>query len=151
MNKLLVIGCGSIGRRHIENFKAAGVEQVAGVDARPDRLEQLKTQFGLKGLYQDYRQALEAESFEAVVVATPPPSHVEIALAAARQGCHLFIEKPLADSAAGLDDLARVVADKKLVCLVAYCYRFIPSVVKMRELLQAGRIGRPLAVNLSMS
>lgn len=151
MNKLLVVGCGSIGRRHIGNFRAAGIDHIVGVDTRQDRLDQAQSELGLSGAYQDYQAALEKEDFDAVAVTAPTHIHTEVSMAAARKGCHLFVEKPLADSLDGLDALQGLCRRRKLVCFVAYCYRFIPSVVKMREILNSGRVGKVLAVRLWVS
>ena len=150
MNKLLVVGCGSIGRRHISNFKAAGIEDIAGVDMRWERLSQAR-QLGLSAVYEDYRKALEADRFDAVVIAVPPHLHTKIAIAAAEQGCHLFIEKPLADSTEGCDTLMEICQRKGLVCLVGYGYRFIPSIIMVKEMLNSERIGRVLSARLEFS
>jgi predicted dehydrogenase len=151
MKKLLVVGCGSIGRRHIVNFRAAGVDYIAGVDQRPDRLEQARVEAGIDDAYENITAALAAERFDAAAITTPPHLHVELAKAAALEGCHLFIEKPLAHNMNGLDELAEICNRKNLVCLVAYCYRFIPYVKKMREILDSGRIGKVFSARLKIS
>lgn len=151
MTKLLVVGCGSIGRRHIGNFRAAGVDYIGGADTRQDRLDQANEQHGLDGSWLDYRDALAQESFDAVAVTTPPHLHTEIAQAAAEAGCHLLIEKPLAKDLNGLDQLAQTLQEKERLCFVAYCYRFIPSVLKMREVVQSGRLGKVYAARLQFS
>lgn len=151
MTKLLVIGCGSIGRRHMRVFREAGVSFLAGVDTREDRIEQARSEIGLDGWALDHRSALESGDYDAVVIATPPHLHTPIALDAARAGCHLFIEKPLAMDQSGLDELLGVVRERDIVGYTAYCYRFIPSAGRLRELVQSGRIGRTLTARLEIS
>jgi predicted dehydrogenase len=151
MDKLLVVGCGSIGRRHIVNFRAAGVNYIVGADRRQDRLDQVKAERIVDGVYQDYHEALDKEEFDAVVVGVPTSLHTKVALTAADKGCHLFIEKPLDASLEGLDRLKNLCREKHLVAFVAYCYRFIPSVLKMREVIASGQIGEILSARLEMS
>jgi predicted dehydrogenase len=151
MEKILVVGCGSIGRRHAANFRAAGVKYIAGANRRAERLEQMQAQVGLEAGYADFREALAKDRFDAVLVCVPPHLHTEVCLAAAEAGAHLFIEKPLALTTDGLDELGAICRAKRLTAFVAYGYRFIPSVEKVRALVSAGRIGRILSVRLEMS
>lgn len=151
MKKVLVVGCGSIGRRHMNGFKKAGIDDIAGADVRQDRLDQAQKEIGVQVVYKDYQVALKSEKFDAVVIATAPHLHTEIALAAAEHNCHLFIEKPLAISMNDISKLRTICEQKKLVCFVAYCYRFIPSVIKMKEMLDQKRIGDVLAARLEFS
>ena len=150
IKRLLVVGCGSAGRRHIGNFIAAGVPYVAAADLSQERLDLSKEQ-GSAAAYKDYNEALAKDNFDAVLISVPPHLHMQIALSAAEKGCHLFIEKPLAASLERTDELKEVCERKGLICFVGYCYRFIPSVVKMREMLKAGAIGDVLAARLVVS
>jgi predicted dehydrogenase len=132
-------------------FREAGVDFLGGADTREDRIAQAREEIGLDAWAADHRSALEQDDYEAVVVATPPHVHTPIALEAARAGCHLFIEKPVAADEAGLDDLEAIVRANELVAHTAYCYRFIPSAERLRELVQSGRIGRILSARLEIS
>jgi predicted dehydrogenase len=78
------------------------------------------------------------------IVSNPSAKHVEVALAAARAGCHLFIEKPLADSLEHCPELARVVREKRLTTMIGCQFRFHPLLGSLRAALHAGRIGEPL-------
>jgi len=151
MKKLLMIGMGSVGRRHLANFRAAGVEYIAGADPRPDRLEQANAEAGLDGTYSGHLEALDTEAFDAVAITAPTSMHTEIAIDAARKGAHLFIEKPVDNKLDGLDELQSICREKNLACFIAYCYRFIPYVRKMEIMLKDGVIGRPLAARLEFS
>lgn len=142
-----MVGCGSIGRRHIGNFKAAGIE-VSGVDVRQDRLDQAEEEHGLAHSYQDYKEALQGERFDAVGVAVPPHLHLDVCKAAVEQNCHLFIEKPLGMSTEGWLALDRACEKKGLVTFVAYCHRFAPSVQEVKNILDEERIGRLLSAQL---
>ncbi len=151
MKSLLVVGCGSIGRRHMKVFRELGVEFIGGADHREDRVNQALDEAGANAVAQDHRQALADHAYDAVVVATPPHLHTSIALDAAAAGCHLFIEKPLATDDQGLDELEATCRSRSLVAYTAYCYRFIPSVERLRQLLDSSAIGRPLCARLHIS
>jgi predicted dehydrogenase len=149
VEKLLIIGCGSIGRRHLANFRSAGISFIAGADPQPDRLEQASAASGLEARYADYKQALADHAFDAVVIASPSSMHTEMAIDCAEAGCHIFMEKPLAHNLEEIDRLKAVCEAKQLCLFVAYCHRFIPSVQKLKELIESERIGRIYAVNMN--
>ncbi len=81
---------------------------------------------------------------DVVVVATPSHLHVEQARKAAQQGCHLFIEKPLAHANVGIKELAKEVSRRDLLSIVGCNMRFHPGPAKVKELLDQGVIGRIL-------
>src|SRR5947209_9396660 len=82
-----------------------------------------------------------AERPDAVLVTNPSAQHLEVALAAARAGCHLFVEKPISHSEQGLDELGRELEERGLVCLVGYQLRFHPGFRRLAELVEEGAIG----------
>jgi predicted dehydrogenase len=155
--KVLVVGLGSVGQRHAANlrtlcggelelttFRVRGEQLVIGVDGttRPgDPLEE----FGIAA-FADLDRALE-DGPDAVIVANPPASHLPVALAAARAGCHLLIEKPLSHSEEGVDELVRTVEDQGLTCLVGYQLRFHPGFRHLAGLVGSGAIGRVLSAH----
>jgi predicted dehydrogenase len=69
--KLLVIGGGSIGKRHLTNFKQLGVDHLAVVDPREDRRREVAERVGVTAGYPDLDAALSADKFDAGVVGTP--------------------------------------------------------------------------------
>lgn len=144
--KFLVIGCGSIGKRHIGNLKTLSVNDVIASDVRMDRCKEVEKAYGIK-TYVDIEEALDQKP-DAVLIATPTSLHLTQALAAAKRGCHLFIEKPLSHSLDGVDELLKVVAQKNLVTLVGCNMRFHHSVLLMKELLDKGSIGKVISARL---
>lgn len=151
MDSILIVGMGSIGRRHARVCKAAGVSRIACADLRQDRLDQAAQEIGLTELYTDYNEALAKNKFDAVFVTLPTAYHAPVMKAAALAGCHLFIEKPVAHDQTGLDEVAQIVKEKGLLAYTAYCYRFAPSVVRMKEIVDSGRLGRVLSARLKIS
>lgn len=151
--KVLFCGLGSIGQRHLRNLRALLGDEVEvlayrarrsspvlnpnmTVRAAPDELE---TIYNIRS-FDDLDAAL-AEGPDAVFVTNPNTLHMPVALAAARAGCHLFIEKPVSHSMEGVDELARLVAEKNLTALVAYQFRFHPGLQLIKRLIDEGRLG----------
>lgn len=151
MNSILIVGLGSIGRRHARVFKAAGIKEIAGADVREDRLEQAKSEVGWTKLGTDYKAMLAADKFDAVLITLPTALHTPVALAAAEAGCHIFIEKPVAADTAGLDEVEELVKAKGLIAYTAYCYRFAPSAERMKAIVDSNRIGKVLAARIKIS
>src|SRR5207247_10415913 len=81
---------------------------------------------------------------EVVYVCNPSSLHTPIALAAAKAGAHVFIEKPVSNSMAGLDELLSMVRTRKLVCYVGYNFRFHSGLVRMKELIDSRFFGHIL-------
>ena len=93
----------------------------------------------------DLTQALASRP-DVVFITNPSSLHVPVALEAARQGCHLFIEKPLSHSLAQVSELVALCDEQQLVTCVAYQLRYHPGFVRLRELLRAGALGELLSV-----
>ena len=145
MSKILVVGVGSIGRRHIDNFKDY-FNQIDIVDTRQDRIEQSIKQFKINKSFSDYKIAIKNESYDAVIITTPPHLHLEIAKKAVEFNNNIFIEKPLGVSAIGWEEIAIECKKKQLINYVAYCHRHIPYTNKLIEFLDPEQIGRVVNV-----
>lgn len=147
--KILVVGAGSVGKRHMGNLKSVGAD-VAAVDKRPDRLDEVREKLGIDSVYLDLDEALEQE-LDAAVIATPPSSHIPIATKLAEKNLHLLIEKPMADNMKGVDKLLKLVKKNKLVLMVGYTYRFWPPLMKVEELLKKKAVGEVYSVRIEFS
>ncbi len=143
--KFLVVGCGSIGKRHLRNLRALGYDDILVLRSRRKDVDVIEREFGAVSFF-DLDQAL-AEKPDIVIIANPTHLHVPVALAAARSGAHLFIEKPLSLSLDGVAELLALIKQNSLQAMVAYPLRFHPGLRKMRSLLQEGAIGKPLYVH----
>lgn len=138
--KILVVGCGSIGKRHIRNLKALSVRDIIAHDVQPERCHEVEREYGIKA-YNDLKDAL-AQKPDAVLICTPTSLHIPPALSAAQNGCHLFIEKPLSHTLDGVDELLETVAQKNLITMVGCNMRFHPGPKKVKEIINSGLIGR---------
>jgi predicted dehydrogenase len=141
MPRLLIAGLGSIGRRHLDNLRSLGVDDFVLYRQRPEPLPQAPA----LPVFNDLDKALATRP-DLVIVATPTACHLTVALPAARRGLNLFIEKPVADNWAGVDELLDLVKTQRLLSMVGFDLRFDPGLQKAKELLQSGSIGRVVSV-----
>jgi glutamate-1-semialdehyde 2,1-aminomutase/spore coat polysaccharide biosynthesis protein SpsF len=146
-SRLLVVGCGSIGTRHIGNLQELGVRDLVAFDTDPERRAEVARRFGVQTV-----DTLKGDwnGVNAVVIATPSSLHVPLATEAARRGCHLFIEKPLSDSLAGVPELLETVRRKNTTVLVGCNLRFHPGLKRVKQLIDEGAIGRPVSAHAEM-
>jgi len=146
--RFLIIGCGSIGKRHIRNLLSLGVAEILVFDIRADRRNQIEAEFGVEVL--DCLEEGWKQGPDVVLIAVPPSLHVLLALRAAEQGCHLFIEKPLSDRPEGIDQLLEVVKERNLVTLVGCNLRFHPGLITVKKLLKEEAIGHVIAARVEV-
>ena len=137
--KLAIVGLGSIGRRHLQNFRAVGVEELTAYDAAPEQRDASARQFPFASVAPTLEVALDG--VQGVVICTPPDSHLAIARLGVDRSAHLMIEKPLAQSVDGVDALLRECDEKGLRVLTAYNWRYWPPMQLVETWLKAGRIG----------
>lgn len=139
-HSLLVIGCGSIGERHLRCFKGTGRAHVTACDANPALLKAMVETYQVETA-SDWEKALSERTFDAVVICTPAHLHVSMALRVLQRGCHVLIEKPLSQSLAGVDDLVRVHASSGREASVAYVLHVYPLLIQTRDFLRSGEFG----------
>ncbi|MCH2202751.1 MAG: Gfo/Idh/MocA family oxidoreductase [Fuerstiella sp.] len=147
-HRMLIVGTGSIGERHLRCYLATGRAEpgICEIDAQlrnavADRY-QVKSQFG------DVQEAL-TESWDVVLVASPAHTHIPIAVKACQSGCNVIIEKPLSTSLDGIEQLRQLIAQKNLIAAVSYQLRSSPLVQEMKAALDSGRFGKPLQLYMT--
>ncbi len=141
--KALVIGCGSIGQRHIKNLHSLGHE-VFAYDSSGERLEEVMRS----------RQARRCSSSEdgldrrpdVALICTPPHLHVTQARQAIAAGCHVFVEKPLGHHLRETDTLLDEVMKAGRIIYVGYNLRFHAGLSRLEQLLTKGTIGRVISI-----
>ena len=139
---MLVVGLGSIGRRHVRNLRALAIGAVSGCDPDPAARDAVRAESGV-AVFGDLGTALAARP-DAVLVCTPTHRHLETARAALAAGAHLFIEKPIAAALDGVAALAAEARARRRVVLVGCNMRFHPGVQALKASLDASRPRRPL-------
>ena len=155
--KVLMIGLGGIGQRHLRNLRTvlgADVE-ISAHDLRsnpPVLTDQLQIEAGSNleqkynlRIYPDLEQALALKP-DVAFVCNPTSLHIPAAIRAAQAGCHLFIEKPLSHDLEQVDELIRLIERHGLKAVVGYQMRFHPCLQRLYTLIQEKKIGRILSV-----
>jgi myo-inositol 2-dehydrogenase / D-chiro-inositol 1-dehydrogenase len=142
-----VIGTGGMGTRHALNLhRHVGAARVAAVyDFDTERARQAAAQCGSAQVFDNPVRLIQADYVDAVIIASPDATHVDFVLECVRRGKPVLCEKPLATNAA---DAAKVVAaegtlGRRLVA-VGFMRRFDPQHLAVRQVVEAGLIGRPI-------
>ena len=142
-----VVGLGYWGPNLARNFsQLPEAELVWCCDADETKRERVGGQFPEAKLTARYEDLLEDDTLDAVVVATPVPTHHALGKAALLAGKHVFVEKPLAWTAAEARELEALSAEHGRTLMVGHLLRFHPGVVKLRELIDSGELGEVLYV-----
>jgi predicted dehydrogenase len=135
-----VIGCGYWGSKHARVLHALDdVDEVVHVDGRDDRLQALSRSY--PGTRTCTRLQAALPLVDAVVIATPPTTHVPLALGALAAGKHVLIEKPLATNGADARRLIAAAEEAGRVLMVGHTFEYNAAVWKLRELVQRGDLG----------
>jgi predicted dehydrogenase len=139
----LVVGCGSIGRRHLRNLRQLGAGKLLAWDPVEERLAAAVHDSGATPV-----RSLEAglgAGVSACLICSPSAFHAEQAIIMAG-GSALFIEKPLATTYEDALAVVEAVEARGRVCLVACNLRFHPGLLALKHSLDSGAVGRPLSI-----
>lgn len=144
--RIAVLGCGSIGRRLITCLQHLEQTDLLAYDPSPSSRQLTTEQTGLScsSSVEDVWQGRP----DAVLVTAPSPFHIQLARQAVAHGCDVFVEKPLANTLDGVDDLIEDAGRAKTISMVGCNMRFHPGPAAVKALLQSGRIGTVLAARL---
>jgi predicted dehydrogenase len=137
MTTAVVIGCGSIGTRHIKNLLDLNIGVIA-CDLDTDRLSQMTEKYGVETT-SNYRSVIN--DVDCVLVCTPPAAHVPVAIDAIDAGADVFIEKPIAATADAAEPLVKREQNSEQLIYVACNMRFHPPVQYLDEILSNKRLG----------
>ncbi len=143
--KLLVAGYGSIGRRHLRNLRQLGQNDLILLRSHRSTLPDDE----IKGIPVVTNMA-EAMAMKpaGVVVATPTALHMDTAVPAAEAGCTILLEKPVSDNFSRIPELRKALETNNGKLLMGFQYRFHPGLIRVKELLKAGAIGKPLSFHI---
>jgi predicted dehydrogenase len=147
ITRLGVIGLGLIGGKHAEIARQNDeciLVAVSDVDrTAKTRTEELGAEF-----YMDYREMIEREELDGVIIAVPNDLHAPVGIACVRKGIHIFVEKPIASSIADADSLIETARQNNVCLLVGHHRRFNPLVETTRKVVRGGQIGTLVGVNV---
>lgn len=159
--KILLIGLGSAGQRHMRNLKRILGDEARFIAYRVRKLErvfddQLNVLEGQKisEMYQvlefdNLERALEEEP-DIAVISNPNSMHIKCAVEVARHGIDIFMEKPVSDRMDGIDELGRIIGEKKIILYVGFQMRMNPCIVRLKRDIENGKIGKVVSVDCHM-
>jgi len=145
MKRILVIGGGSIGERHVRCFQKTERADVALCDIRDNLRSEIVRRYDLSQAFSSLDEALP-QNFDAAVVCTPAHLHIPMAFSIARHDTALLIEKPLSISDAGIDELLMETSSRQLPVSVAYVLRHHPALQALKRSVDSGKFGRPVQI-----
>ncbi len=105
--------------------------------------EHYAKQYGWERASEGYKHVVEADDIDMVDISTGNDTHKEIALAAAKNGKHIFCEKPMAMNVAECKEMVKAVEDAGVIGMIDFCYRAVPAVQLARKMVEQGMIGKP--------
>lgn len=159
--KILFVGLGSAGQRHMRNleivlgdnvqflaFRQQGLAKVYDNNFNIVENETLKSRFHLIE-YKEFAEALKQKP-DIVFITNPNSMHVPFALKAVKAGCDIFIEKPISNSIDGVKELITEVENRGVIAYVGYQYRLHPCIQKAKYILDNGIIGSIVTVQVEI-
>lgn len=144
--KFLIAGLGSIGRRHFRNLIALGEKDIVLLRTRKSTLPD--DELAGYPVETDLKKALKKHTPDAVIVSNPTSMHLDVAIPAAEAGCAILLEKPISHSMKKLDVLQAAVKAGGAKVLVAFQFRFHPGLVRAKQLISSGEIGRVISAHV---
>jgi predicted dehydrogenase len=144
--RIAVLGCGSIGRRHLRNLSQLGGCDLYAFDLVPSALETAHSETNAV-CFSDLDRLWEQQP-DVAIITTPSNLHVELALEAAKHNCPLFIEKPVSHTLDGLDELCAEAEQRGLITMVGCNMRFHPGPAQVKQLLDEAAIGQVVSARI---
>ena len=149
MLRVGVVGVGMMGQHHVRVYselaREGEVELVGIADANFERAKELARKYGTIP-YADYRD-LARENLDAVDIAVPTSLHREVALEFINQGTSVLVEKPIADTVENAEAIIKAAEEKGVTLMVGHIERFNPAVLRLRELIERGELGKVVTIS----
>jgi predicted dehydrogenase len=150
--RTLVVGIGGMGGSHARGYTGLPGYQIVGfvVAKNVDRAKKLATDLKLSvPIYTDFYKAMAELKPEVVSINTYVDTHAAFAIYAMRQGCHVFMEKPIAKTVAEAEEVQRVFHETKRKLVIGYILRAHPAWMRFIEIAQT--LGKPLIMRMCLN
>ena len=146
--RVLIAGAGAFGAEHLLRLAGRSDAKVAGVaDTDPAALERIRSRHGVVNCLTDPLRLIDEVEADAIIIATPAASHVEICVRALERNLCALLEKPIAPSAAAAAPLLQSALSSPGFVLPGHVLRFSLAHVRLIEIVRSGRIGEVIYVN----
>lgn len=146
--RFCLIGAGRAGSIHAVNLakRIKSAELVAVCDADKDAAVRTAQELDVSRVHTDYNEAVAQQDIDAVVIVTPTFLHCAIACAAAQNGKHIFLEKPMAITALECDAINNAAAKQGVTLQIGFMRRFDQGFLRAKEIIDAGDLGRVMII-----
>ncbi|MFV2066938.1 MAG: Gfo/Idh/MocA family oxidoreductase [Pirellulales bacterium] len=143
-----LIGAGRAGLVHARNLKTRALRAELAIlcDANRDGLEAESRSLGIETVTSDYRDSIQRDEIDAVIIATPTFLHCEIACAAAGAGKHIFLEKPMALTVNECRRINAAVETANVKLQIGFMRRFDERFMRAKEMIDSGELGRVMMI-----
>lgn len=142
--KIGLVGLGLVSSSHIKGYLSHPLADVVAVcDLDEDRARRVAGQFDIPQYYTSFDEMLTNTDINTIDIMTPTYLHKPMAVAAARAGKHIHCEKPLALTLAEGEEICNEAENHNVTLAVDESYLFMATIVKARQLIDAGEIGKP--------
>lgn len=139
-----IIGCGNIARAHVRAYASVGGNRIVAVcDAAPDAASALAESTGAAVMRSAVEMATRGD-IDAVSVCTPPAAHFDACVPFLDAGIAVLCEKPLGVDERDAERLAVAARGSNAVFMTAFCHRFHPPIVKVKNMIDSGTLGKVL-------
>ena len=148
MINIAVIGVGAMGFHHTRVLSELDSVNLRAIcDSNSDSAKNVAHKFHIPKFYTDYKEMIEAEELEAVVIAVPTAFHKDVAVHCLRKNLNTFVEKPIADTLEAAQEIIDAAKQTGKLLMVGHVERFNPAVTKIKELIDSGELGDLYLVN----
>ncbi|WP_339718140.1 Gfo/Idh/MocA family oxidoreductase [Cyclobacterium amurskyense] len=148
-----VIGAGSVCEKKSAPAmnKVSDSSVVAVMRRNADKAKDYAERHGIPKWYDDADSLINDEEVNAVYIATPPSSHLELTRKAANAGKPVYVEKPMARNHAECLEMIKICEEAGVPLFVAYYRRTLPNFLKVKRLIEEGEIGEPRYVSITIN
>ena len=149
--KVLVVGCGNMGRSHAKAYHSMDGFEIVGLVSRGEKSRQEVIDILGQDYpqFSDYSEALEQTNPDAVSINTYPDTHAEYTKMAFAAGAHVFLEKPIAETVEEAQEIVDLAKKSNLKLVIGYILRVHPSWMKFIEVAQG--LGKPLVMRMNLN
>jgi len=137
-----VVGTGIFGERHLQTYSSYWRSDLSGIfDINLSRAMEMKNKYGARKVYNNLEEMLDDSEIDGISIATPDNLHRDVAVAAAKAGKHILIEKPLSTNLSEAKDIIDAVRDNNIFAMVDFHNRINPQFTILKDSIAGGEIG----------
>jgi predicted dehydrogenase len=149
MKQVLVVGAGSIGRRHIQCLKELGVADIFVCEPVEANQKQVRSMFDIRDIFINLTDALK-NTYDGVIVCVPNHIHAVVAIPIIERGMPVLLEKPIEIDLAAAQKISETANKYNVVCQIGYCLRFTSAMEQIHAIIDAGTLGKVLCADVTV-